>query len=126
MEHQIVTSISSSTSSTSSSTLVAQPLPASFVQRNSSAGSSKQLVKNSKGVAKKAKKVVVKKTEEVAKKAENVVVQKTNAKHFIKERPKLPPPPPPPPPPERRNPVRGPRVIYTEMVVPDDDHFLCE
>ena len=85
----------------------------------------KQDVLPKKSAKKKSAKKSVKKSEEVLKKSEAVQMIKSNDRRFIKERPKLPTPPPPPPP-QRKLPQRGPRVDYTEIVVPDDDHFLCE
>ena len=116
MEHQISTILSS----LASTPLALSLQPNTFTTTvttvttvTTSAGSSKQVLENSKGVAKKAKKDVVKKTEKVGK----------ELKQFIKDRPKVPVPVPVP---VRRNPQRAPRVDYTEIVVPDDDHFLCE
>ena len=101
-------------------------------------------MKNTKGVSKEKKEVGVKKTKEVAKETKEVmkkttdgVVRKENDKHFIKERPKLPPSTikevesknedsQPPSPPRRKLPQRALRVNYSELDVPDDDHFLCE
>ena len=100
-------------------------------------GSSKQDVKKSQGVAKKTRKVVVKKTKKVVKKRTDVVIKKANVNGFIKERPKLAhstvkqvehknQDKPPTTAPQRAHLQRGPRVNYSEMDVPDDDHFLCE
>ena len=136
MEDQSASSSSSSTSSVlSSSTSLVQP-DASATSVITPTVSSKQDVKKSQGVAKKTKKVVVKKTKEVVKKPEDVVIKRANDNGFIKERPKLAHSTvkqvepknedKPPTASQREHLQRGPRVNYSEMDVPDDDHFLCE
>ena len=143
MEDQTASSSSSSTTSVPSSTTSSAPSSStSLVQPDApaasvitSTGSSKQDVKKSQGVAKKTKKVVVKKTKEVVKKPKDVVIKKAN-NGFIRERPKLAQSTvtqverknedKPLTAPQREHLQRGPRVNYSEMDVPADDHYLCE
>ena len=136
MEDQTASSSSSSvhssstSSAPSSTTSSALSCSTSLGQLDASATSICQDVKKTKKKKKKTKKVVVKKREEVVKKP------KANDNGFIKERPKLPQSTvtqvkrknedKPPTAPQRKHLQRGPRVNYSEMDVPDDDHFLCE
>ena len=124
---------SSTTSSALSCSTSLDQLDASATSVITSTGSFNQDVKKTKKKKKKkTKKVVVKKREEV----EDIVTKKANENGFIKERPKLAQSTikqmkrknedEPPTAPQRKHLKRGPRVNYSEMDVPDDDHYLCE